>query len=1705
MYLSKTQKVLTFFSVLTLYLLPLNAQDLVGSWSFEETSGTTAVDASGNGNDGAINGPTIDMPGKIDLAYLFGGDNLSDPKVHNNIVIPTSASLDAITSEITMMTWVKTPITGERQGLFERFLCDDPGFRSFILDINNDDGGHLNFGICADGANNDTEFILSSGGISDDVWTHVAATSNGTTMKIYINGVLDAVTGDSPDGIFAAGTDLHFGGWEFKTDAWYYPLTGSMDEAKLYNRALSAEEIAAEYQQGSLVAFWPMEETSGATTADVSGNGNDGAINGPVSAEGKIDLAFLFDGDNLSDPKVHNNIVIPTSASLDAITSEITMMTWVKTSITGERQGLFERFLCDDPGYRSFILDINNDDGGHLNFGICSDGANNDTEFILSAGGISDGEWTHVAATSDGTTMKIYINGVLDAVTGDSPDGIFAAGTDLHLGGWEFKTDAWYYPLSGTMDEAKIYDRALSADEIAVEYSEGSLVAFWPMEETSGATTADVSGNGNDGAINGPISAEGKIDLAFLFDGDNLSDPKVHNNIVIPTSASLDGITTAITMMTWVKTPVTGERQGLFERFLCDDPGYRSFIFDINNDEGHLNFGLDSKGDNDDVKFILSANTISDDVWTHVAATSDGTTMKIYINGVLDAVTGDSPDGIFAAGTDLHLGGWEFKTDAWYYPLSGVMDEAKIYDRALTAEEIADEIDKSALVGYWNFDETSGTTASDASMYANDGTLNGPVSASGKLHKAYLFDGDNLSDPKVHNNIVVPTSASLDDITSEITMITWVKTPITGERQGLFERFLCDDPGFRSFIFDINNDDGGHLNFGLCADGANNDTEFILSSGGISDDEWTHVAATSDGTTMKIYINGVLDPVTGDSPDGIFSAGKELHFGGWEFKTDAWYYPLTGIMDEAKLYSRALTAEEITADYLQTELAGAISGTVTDDITGMVLEGVTVSDGTRSGETDANGVYTIVNVPVASYTVTASTMGYRVGSEDVDVVAYEAVTADFALVDSADYIAHWPFEETADTIGMITADISVNGNDGVVYGPTSIIGKIDSAFQFNGDNLSDPKVHNHIIVPTSATLDSINSEITMITWVKTPITGERQGLFERFLCDDPGYRSFIFDINNDGGGHLNFGLDSKGDNDDVKFILSSGGISDDEWTHVAATSDGTTMKIYINGILDPVTGDSPDGIFPAGTDLHLGGWEFKTDAWYYPLTGVMDEAKIWARALSAEEISYDYAITEPTGSISGTVKDEVSGDPIEGVKVTDGTRSVDTDADGNYIIEDVPVDTVTVTASKFGYLTVSTDTVVVEEGVTTTQDFELLESLGTISGTVTDVGTSDPIEGVTVSNGTMSADTDADGNYSITGVPIGYYTVTALISGYLSSSVDSILVEANETVTADFQLIELSDLMGSWPFEETEGTTTYDVSIYHHDGVINGPVSTTGRVALGFEFDGSDDYISIPSSDWLDSIVAEITMIAWVRTTADTKQTLIERYFPAINERSFLLNLDAGKVSFALSGDGTSSDEVLLTSSEGVATESWTHVAATSDGSDMKIYLNGVVDANTAVSPSSIFGSGRDIHIGRYEFIANMWKESFNGVMDEVKIYSRALSAQEIEDDYISAGPDGISSLSFEDGQLQAYPNPFDYSTTISYKTAVAGKVTISIYNLTGQKIQSLVNETQQADNYSVVWDGTNATGGFAGSGVYFYTLNIDNKPVAMNKLVLLK
>jgi FlgD Ig-like domain len=90
---------------------------------------------------------------------------------------------------------------------------------------------------------------------------------------------------------------------------------------------------------------------------------------------------------------------------------------------------------------------------------------------------------------------------------------------------------------------------------------------------------------------------------------------------------------------------------------------------------------------------------------------------------------------------------------------------------------------------------------------------------------------------------------------------------------------------------------------------------------------------------------------------------------------------------------------------------------------------------------------------------------------------------------------------------------------------------------------------------------------------------------------------------------------------------------------------------------------------------------------------------------------------------------------------------------------------------------------------------------------------------------------------------------------------------------------------------------------------------------------------------------------------------------------------------------------------------------------------------------------------------------------------------------------------------LSNYPNPFNPSTTISFNltTELTENTEISIYNLKGQKVKTLVSSNQTAGVHTVTWNGTDNYDQPVSSGIYFYQLEVDGKPIASRKCLMLK
>lgn len=99
-----------------------------------------------------------------------------------------------------------------------------------------------------------------------------------------------------------------------------------------------------------------------------------------------------------------------------------------------------------------------------------------------------------------------------------------------------------------------------------------------------------------------------------------------------------------------------------------------------------------------------------------------------------------------------------------------------------------------------------------------------------------------------------------------------------------------------------------------------------------------------------------------------------------------------------------------------------------------------------------------------------------------------------------------------------------------------------------------------------------------------------------------------------------------------------------------------------------------------------------------------------------------------------------------------------------------------------------------------------------------------------------------------------------------------------------------------------------------------------------------------------------------------------------------------------------------------------------------------------------------------------------------------------------SEGPE----LPTEFALSQNYPNPFNPTTFINYQLPIAQALHLTIYNLRGQQVTTLLDRKEAAGYYSVIWDGRDAFGNHVVSGIYFYRFETEEF-VKVRKLVLLR
>jgi hypothetical protein len=600
---------------------------------------------------------------------------------------------------------------------------------------------------------------------------------------------------------------------------------------------------------------------------------------------------------------------------------------------------------------------------------------------------------------------------------------------------------------------------------------------------------------------------------------------------------------------------------------------------------------------------ILVGNDIRGKGWTHIALVRSSDLWILYENG--RKVASNTVSGSIYDNTVLRIGTYLFA----YNDFEGGIDEVRISDVARSSDEIErlyrlgyeemvqgthtsaslnmnDSADvesitwtavgddtgdgetpysTTSLVGQWDFNETSGTTADNEGSCGSscDGTLynmttSGQDAAPGTGwtsdnrrwgNGALMFDGSN-------DYVSIPWASALRP-SNDFSVEAWVNV----------DELVSGVPGV---IINYPDNGGGDDGWGIRVQGTGRIAFYALNSNGWYDQVvesetevkpgvWYHVVGVYDNSTLKVYVNGHLDNSKSASGDVAYAVTAALNVGrrGGTFDANSQFFD--GTIDTLRFYNRVLNASEILSNYQ----AGNIE-----------MRYRTSSDGSTWG--DWSGTESTVESFDSDYLYDTSLSGF---------------------------LSYWPMEEGS---GTTVEDVGYS-NDGTASGAYITKGKHGRGRTFDG-------VNDYISVSDNLSL-RLSSGLTLEMWYKTKENPSTWTIPIR--KDTQSGTRYLYGVSINSGNTI-CAQYYNGSNHLACYTSSL--VSDGEWHYVVMTISGSTIRLYFDGVLkdsDNITGTQ--GV-PTG-ELNIGAgppWTGGGRSSYFE--GSIDEVRISNTVGTSQEI-----------------------------------------------------------------------------------------------------------------------------------------------------------------------------------------------------------------------------------------------------------------------------------------------------------------------------------------------------------------------------------------------------------------------------------------------------------------------------------------------------
>ncbi|MFP6739550.1 MAG: LamG-like jellyroll fold domain-containing protein [Planctomycetota bacterium] len=420
--------------------------------------------------DRLVGGVLRASSGSLDGTLLGGARVESNPPAlvldgnDDRMVVEEAESPDLPVRYISVEAWVRLD-SATRWGGICGYIQDNGSFeRGWLLGYNN---SSFSFALATD---NTLTYLEASGSFELGRWYHVVGTYNGSELKIYVNGQLEGSSRSRSGDIDYADSSLVVGAYVDDDEFW--PLEGKIHEVQIYDDFLAQADVREQYLArrelfGEVPAPADEPGLTGQWTFD---NAN---VNGRLVR----DRIGVFDGTIQGEYELLSS---PTALALDGSSTfvrlelpggsaslpqrELTAEAWVAVN-EGTTWGGILGYMQDNGDFeKGWVLGY---DDSHFSMALSSGRLtylSGDTQFEA-------GTWYHVAGTYDGETLRLYVNGRLDASSSEQSGDIEYADATFVAGAYE--DDNEFYALDGSLHELKLYNTALSAAQLRENFEAG--------------------------------------------------------------------------------------------------------------------------------------------------------------------------------------------------------------------------------------------------------------------------------------------------------------------------------------------------------------------------------------------------------------------------------------------------------------------------------------------------------------------------------------------------------------------------------------------------------------------------------------------------------------------------------------------------------------------------------------------------------------------------------------------------------------------------------------------------------------------------------------------------------------------------------------------------------------------------------------------------------------------------------------------------------------------------------------------------------------------------------------------------------------------------------------------------------------------------------------------------------------------------------